>query len=100
MRFLLPHQIQENPKYVPREWMLVEAYEAANKGDFTRVHDLHQLLQDPYAEGTGALAFPFCGERFLGGFMRGYIAAGSLAPSMRPVPGLLAAVIVEAGGRK
>ncbi|MFN9898248.1 MAG: hypothetical protein ACK55Z_05510, partial [bacterium] len=26
--------LKENPKFVPREWMLVEAYDAANKGDF------------------------------------------------------------------
>lgn len=46
----------ENPKYVPREWMLVEAYETANKGDFALVKQLHDLLLDPYAEGTPAQA--------------------------------------------
>mmetsp|Transcript_32987 Transcript_32987/g.53107 ORF Transcript_32987/g.53107 Transcript_32987/m.53107 type:complete len:701 (-) Transcript_32987:985-3087(-) len=48
--------LKENPKFVPREWMLVEAYETANKGDFALVHQLHELLLDPYGEGTPALA--------------------------------------------
>jgi len=46
----------ENPKYVPREWMLVEAYEKASKGDYSLVRELHQLLQDPYGEGSEAAA--------------------------------------------
>jgi uncharacterized protein YdiU (UPF0061 family) len=39
-----------NPKYVPRESMLVDAYMAANAGDFSAVHELHALLKAPYAE--------------------------------------------------
>jgi len=39
-----------NPKYVPREWMLVEAYNAAGQGDFEGVHQLLRLFQEPYAE--------------------------------------------------
>jgi len=45
-----------NPKYVPREWMLVEAYTAAQKGDYALVHALHALFEHPYDEGTPAQA--------------------------------------------
>lgn len=48
--------LKENPKFVPREWMLVEAYDAANKGDFAPVKLLHELLLDPYAESTPELS--------------------------------------------
>ena len=39
-----------NPKYVPREWMLVEAYEHAYKGDYSMVHELYELFRNPYME--------------------------------------------------
>jgi len=39
-----------NPKYVPREWMLAEAYNAAARGDFGLVHEMHALFQRPYDE--------------------------------------------------
>jgi len=39
-----------NPKYVLREHMLVDAYNAAREGDFSTVHELHTLIQDPYSE--------------------------------------------------
>jgi uncharacterized protein YdiU (UPF0061 family) len=46
-----------NPKYIPREWMLVEAYRSAtDAGDFTLVHKLHDVLQDPYGEQSEAVA--------------------------------------------
>lgn len=41
---------QASPKYVPREWMLVDAYDAAVKGDYGLVHELHQLFERPYDE--------------------------------------------------
>ncbi|CAL1134908.1 unnamed protein product, partial [Cladocopium goreaui] len=34
-----------NPKYVPREWMLVEAYDAASRGDYSITHNLFQLFR-------------------------------------------------------
>ena len=40
-----------SPKYVPREWMLVEAYENAQRGDYSTLKHLHKLFQDPYGEG-------------------------------------------------
>jgi len=43
----------ENPKYVLREWMLVEAYTAAKeRNDFGMVHELFALTVAPYEEGT------------------------------------------------
>ena len=43
----------QNPKYVLREWMLVEAYEAAKlTGDFGPAEALQRLTSRPYEEGT------------------------------------------------
>eukprot|EP00039_Didymoeca_costata_P004566 m.74287 g.74287 ORF g.74287 m.74287 type:complete len:646 (+) comp12453_c0_seq6:53-1990(+) len=39
-----------SPKYIPREWMLVQAYKSAYEGDFTLVKELHTLFQNPYDE--------------------------------------------------
>lgn len=52
-----------NPKYTLREWMLVEAYTKADAGkppgspfsvpsDYSGVHELFELIKDPYGEGT------------------------------------------------
>ncbi|KAL7465516.1 hypothetical protein ACHAXS_005835 [Conticribra weissflogii] len=46
-----------NPKYVLREWMLVEAYSKADAGkfipgDYSTIHELFELCKDPYGEGT------------------------------------------------
>ena len=41
-----------NPKYILREWMLVNAYTAAANGDETELHNLFELIQSPYDEGT------------------------------------------------
>ena len=35
-----------NPKYVPREWMLVEAYELAALGDYTLVSPARRIVKD------------------------------------------------------
>lgn len=46
-----------NPKYIPREWMLVEAYRSAtDSGDFSLVHNLHDVFADPYGEQSEAVA--------------------------------------------
>ena len=47
---------RENPKYVPREWMLVEAYTTAQKGNMSIFNDLFDLFLDPYGEGSDRLA--------------------------------------------
>jgi len=41
-----------NPKYVLREWMLVEAYSKAANGDESVLHQLNKLIQSPYDEGS------------------------------------------------
>lgn len=46
-----------NPKYIPREWMLVQAYRSAtDSGDYSLVHQLHAVLADPYSEQSEAVA--------------------------------------------
>ena len=39
-----------NPKYIPREWMLVEAYVAAEKKDHSPLNTLYALFKRPYEE--------------------------------------------------
>lgn len=39
-----------NPKYVAREWILAEAYTAAELGDFSVLHELQQVFASPYEE--------------------------------------------------
>jgi len=39
-----------SPKYVPREWMLVAAYDAANNGDYSVMKELAALFSEPFAE--------------------------------------------------
>jgi uncharacterized protein YdiU (UPF0061 family) len=41
-----------NPKYVLREWMLVDAYTSAQDEDYTLLNELHDLIQRPYDEGS------------------------------------------------
>jgi uncharacterized protein YdiU (UPF0061 family) len=41
-----------NPKYVLREWMLVDAYSMAAEEDYTMLNELYELIQKPYDEGT------------------------------------------------
>ncbi|GBG31924.1 Selenoprotein O [Hondaea fermentalgiana] len=39
-----------NPKYVPREWMLKEAYEAAENKDYGPFRTMQKLFETPYDE--------------------------------------------------
>jgi uncharacterized protein YdiU (UPF0061 family) len=39
-----------NPKYILREWFLVDAYEAANKGDYSLIYELQEVMNNPYLE--------------------------------------------------
>uniref|UniRef100_A0A7S1RCM1 Selenoprotein O n=1 Tax=Alexandrium catenella TaxID=2925 RepID=A0A7S1RCM1_ALECA len=41
---------RSSPKYVPREWILVEAYEAAYGGDYGLVQTLYGLFSKPFDE--------------------------------------------------
>jgi uncharacterized protein YdiU (UPF0061 family) len=53
-----PQRIQgmaaANPKYILRNWMAAEAYEAAGKGDYSVVRELQAVLSTPYAEQDAA----------------------------------------------
>jgi serine/tyrosine/threonine adenylyltransferase len=46
------HMRSTNPKYVLREWMLVDAYSAAGTGDESTLQELYELIQAPYEEGS------------------------------------------------
>ncbi len=39
-----------NPKYTWREWLIVPAYEQAQKGDFSLIQELQSILANPYDE--------------------------------------------------
>ncbi|AIW14250.1 YdiU family protein [Vibrio tubiashii] len=41
---------QMNPKYTWREWLIVPAYEQAQKGDFSLIQELQYILANPYDE--------------------------------------------------
>ncbi|MEP1551963.1 MAG: protein adenylyltransferase SelO family protein [Paraglaciecola sp.] len=41
---------QVNPKYTWREWLVVPAYQQASHGDFSLVHELQEVLTQPYNE--------------------------------------------------
>ena len=45
-----------NPRYTWREWLVSQAYEAAEEGDYAMVGELQELFNDPYTEQPGALA--------------------------------------------
>ncbi|MED5326387.1 MAG: protein adenylyltransferase SelO family protein, partial [Pseudomonadota bacterium] len=44
------HMRKANPKFTWREWLIVPAYKAAEKGDFTPIHELQKILTAPYDE--------------------------------------------------
>jgi len=39
-----------NPKYILREWILVPAYQSAKEGDYSLIHELQEVMTDPYSE--------------------------------------------------
>lgn len=43
---------QVNPKYTWREWLIVPAYQRAQQGDFSLIHELQAVLAQPYQEQT------------------------------------------------
>lgn len=42
--------LMANPKYIPREWMLVQAYQEAQKGKVEVIKELQTLFLNPYEE--------------------------------------------------
>ena len=42
-----------NPLYIPRNWLAQVAIEAAEKGDYSKIHDLHEVLKRPFTEQEG-----------------------------------------------
>jgi serine/tyrosine/threonine adenylyltransferase len=46
-----------NPLYVPRNWLLQQAIEAAEAGDTGELHALVRVLENPYVEQPGAERF-------------------------------------------
>ena len=45
-----------NPRFVPREWLLIEAYTAAENGNYEPFNTLYHVLQRPYEEQPDAPA--------------------------------------------
>ena len=58
-----------SPKYVPREWMLVEAYEQAQKGAYDRIKELSVVFEHPYDEGTAGKWVVHVGVGYCCGFV-------------------------------
>ncbi len=44
-----------NPKYTLREWFLVPAYKEAQKGDYTLIKELQEVMTNPYAEHSSEI---------------------------------------------
>jgi len=47
--------LQINPKYTWREWLVVSAYEKAEKGDLSEFKELQNLFKDPYGDNSSEL---------------------------------------------
>ncbi len=44
-----------NPKYTLREWILVPAYKAAQRGDYSLIEEIMEVMTDPYEEQPEAV---------------------------------------------
>ena len=47
--------LQINPKYTWREWLVVSAYEKAEKGDLSEFQELQNLFKNPYGDAPSEL---------------------------------------------
>ena len=45
-----------NPNVAWREWLVVPAYQQAEKGDYSLIHELQEVLNTPYDEFPQDLA--------------------------------------------
>jgi len=44
-----------NPKYILREWFVKPAYQKATTGDYSLIHELQDIMTQPYAEQSQAI---------------------------------------------
>ena len=51
------------PKYTLREWFLVPAYKEAQQGDYSLVHELQEVMTDPYTEHSQAIEEKYYREK-------------------------------------
>ena len=52
---LSQNMLKTNPKYTWREWLIVPAYEQASRGDYSLIHQIQAVLNNPYEEQTQAI---------------------------------------------
>jgi len=52
-----------NPKYTLREWFLVPAYQQAGTGDYSRIYELQEIMNHPYAEHSKAIEEQYYREK-------------------------------------
>ena len=63
-----------NPKYTWREWLIVPAYQQAEQGDYSLIHELEEVLQDPYGEQSSQVEEKFYHLRPLEFFASGGVS--------------------------
>ncbi|WP_394223914.1 YdiU family protein [Alteromonas gracilis] len=63
-----------NPKFTWREWLIVPAYKAAEKGDFSQIHALQKTLTAPYDEQSEEIENKYYQLRPLEFFSAGGVA--------------------------
>ncbi|MFZ8198686.1 protein adenylyltransferase SelO [Alteromonas portus] len=63
-----------NAKFTWREWLIVPAYKAAEKGDFTQIYELQKILTAPYDEQTEEIENKYYQLRPLEFFSAGGVA--------------------------
>ena len=54
---------QINPKHTLREWFLVPAYKEAQKGNYTLIKELQEVMTDPYAECSSEIEEKYYREK-------------------------------------
>ena len=52
-----------NPKYTLREWFLVPAYTEAQKGDYTLIKELQEVMTNPYIEQSSDIEAKYYREK-------------------------------------
>ncbi|MCH9813993.1 MAG: protein adenylyltransferase SelO family protein [Epsilonproteobacteria bacterium] len=52
-----------NPKYTLREWFLVPAYKQAEQGDYSLIHELQEVMNNPYDEQSSEIEEKYYREK-------------------------------------